>query len=260
MGRTSGKRVLTIVVVTVASVYVIACISLFLGQRSLIYHPTRSISNGPNISIESGGNQIRVLTRQINSDKAVIYFGGNAEDVSVPLLSIGEGLKTQDLYFVNYRGYGGSTGSPSEFAVFQDALATYDLVSKTHHNISVIGRSLGSGVAIYLASMRQVERLVLITPYDSIENVAQQQFPIFPVGLILQDKFDSASRVKEVRAKTLMILADNDEIIPRNSSERLILEFPPSQVETQVILGSTHNSVAHSSEYVPTIVTFLEAR
>ena len=101
---------------------------------------------------------------------------------------------------------------------------------------------------------------MLVTPYDSIESVAKKHFPIFPVSLLVTDKFDSYSRVKNIKAKTLVILAENDEVIPRANSEALIGEFETDQVVTRVMEGRDHNSVDFSSEYFELIRKFLTGR
>lgn len=255
----SVKRISISVLVISALLYIAACTFLFIMQRSLLYLPTpesRSIE-ATSILVENGGATIKIWTRPAESTDAVIYFGGNAEDVSFALSSFAKALPKQNLYFVNYRGYGGSTGSPSEEALFSDALAVYDRISQKHTNISVIGRSLGTAVAVYLASVRKVDRLALITPFDSIENVAKKQFPIFPISLLLKDKFDSASRVPGVTSKTLVIIAENDEVIPRQNSDALIAKFPPDQVTVKVIDRANHNSIGYSPEYFELFGDFL---
>lgn len=255
----SLKRISISVLVVSALLYIAACTFLFIEQRSLLYAPTtesRSI-DATSILLENGGETIKIWTRQSESTDAVIYFGGNAEDVSFALSSFAKALPKQNLYFVNYRGYGGSSGSPSEEALFSDAIAVYDRISQKHTSISVIGRSLGTGVAVYLASVRKVDRLVLITPFDSVENVAKKQFPIFPISLLLRDKFDSASRAAGVTAKTLVLIAEKDELIPRRNSDDLIAKFPPDQVTVRVIDRATHGSIGYSPEYFELIGGFL---
>lgn len=252
------KRIAIIILTLTASGYLVFCGLLFFYQRSFIYHPVKNsvIADSAFISITSEGETIRVLTRATDSPKALIFFGGNADDVSAYLGSFADSISEPNLFLVNYRGYGGSTGTPSEATLFADAVAIYDHVSANYQNISVVGRSLGSGVAVYLASVRNVKNLVLVTPYDSIENVAKQQFPIFPVGLLLQDKYDAASRVKDVSAKTLIILAESDTTIPLENSRSLIAHFPEKQVVVHTLPGTTHNSVVYAKEYLPLIRQF----
>ena len=99
----------------------------------------------------------------------------------------------RSLFLVNYRGYGGSSGQPSEAALFADALAIFDHVRREHSEIAVMGRSLGSGVAVLVASERPVEQLVLVTAFDSLVNVAREYLRWLPVGRLLRDRYDSAT-------------------------------------------------------------------
>ncbi len=240
-------------------IYVSACILLFVKQRSLLYLPTAISDRGANsvALIQSEGETLRILTRKADSPDAVIIFGGNAEDISRYLDSFAEAVPKQNLFLVNYRGYSGSTGTPSEAGLFADAIAVYDYVHAQFPNVSVFGRSLGTGIAVYLASVRKVEKLVLITPYDSFENVAQHHFPIFPMSLLLKDKFDSASRVEKVTAKTLILIAEHDETIPRASTVALVQRFSHDQVDVKILPGTTHDSIKFDGEYERLIGQFL---
>lgn len=254
----SVKRIFVISVIVLSILYISTCAVLFLTQRSLLYFPTSASTDAaPTVLIESDGETLRVLTRPVDSDDAIILFGGNADDVSGYLNSFAASVPKQNLFLVNYRGYSGSTGTPSEAAWFMDAVAVYDHVHTKFPNVTVIGRSLGSGVAVYLASVRKVDKLILITPYDSIENVAKKHFPIFPIGLLLKDKFDSASRVKDVTAKTLILIAENDKTIPRENTDVLVQQFPSEQVVVKTLAGTNHDSITSGAEYLKLISDFL---
>src|SRR6185295_12273004 len=138
--------------------------------------------------------------------------------------------------------YGGSTGAPSEIALLADAEALFDQVRAGHPRVAVIGRSLGSGIAMHLASVRDVSKLVLVTPYDSLVRVAQRHFALVPVSWLLKDTFDSFSKASKVRAPVLMLLAEHDRVIPRAHSERLATAFAPGQVEVRQLAGTNHDS------------------
>ena len=115
-----------------------------------------------------------IPTANPNAAPLVFYFGGNAEDVSATALELRRQLSA-NLVVTNYRGYGGGRGAPSEAAIVKDACRVYDeVVDTAAHNgrIIAIGRSLGSGVAVQLAAARRIDALALVTPFDSIRNVA----------------------------------------------------------------------------------------
>ncbi len=167
-----------------ASLYAGLCLLVFLTQRSQIYYPVRE-SAAPGATpmlFARDGAEIKVWTVERPGPAALLYFGGNAEDVGASIGLFARRLPNHSLYFVNYRGYGGSTGRPSEDALVRDAVALYDHVRATHSEVSVVGRSLGSGVAVQLASGRDVSRLALVTPFDSLVNVARPTSSGFPSG------------------------------------------------------------------------------
>lgn len=243
-------------VAVVALAYLGLCGALFLFQRNLIYFPQpRSPSSGATtLILPSDEGQILVTARQYSGPNALLYFGGNAEDVSHNLPSLSAAFPDYAVYLLHYRGYGGSSGKPSEAALFADSLALFDKVRPEHQNIVVVGRSLGSGVAVHLASLRPVARLVLVTPYDSLQELAAQQFPYFPVRWLLLDKYESWKYAEQVAAPTLVVAAENDEVIPRTSTEALYRRFRAGVASFKVVAGTSHNTISESSEYLPLLM------
>ena len=239
--------------------YLGLCAWLWLMQRSLIYFPTAAVDNplADELLLDSHGETLQVWRLSAGNERAVIYFGGNAEEVSQNSPDMLEHLGDRTIYLVNYRGYGGSSGSPAEVALFQDALSVYDHVAGQHASVAVIGRSLGSGVAAYLAASRKISRLVLATPYDSLTGVAQAAYPVFPVALLMRDRFDSLGRAAQIRVPTLIAIAELDEVIPRQHSEKLAAAIAPSLVEVTVIEGATHNTIGTVPQYMWSITRFL---
>lgn len=225
------------------------CAAMFFAQRSLLYYPVAgSVPAGAErLELAAGEATLRVWTRPLAGPDALVYFGGNAEDVAGNFAPFAAALPRRALYLVNYRGYGGSTGAPTEAALLADALAVYDHVRGRHANVAVVGRSLGSGVAVHVAAERAAAHLVLVTPFDSIENVAGGFYPFLPVRLLLLDKYDSAARVARIRAPTLVVVAGRDEVIPRARTDALIARFPPAQVRVEVVAGATHNALEYES-------------
>ena len=240
-------------VVVLALLYLGLCAVLFLFQRSLIYFPQpRSAGKTvPTMILAVDGAELIITVRQHAGPHALIYFGGNAEDVSYSLPSFATAFPDYALYLAHYRGYGGSSGKPSEAALVADALALFDKVRTDHEQVVVVGRSLGSGVAVQLASQRAVERLVLVTPYDSIQELAARQFRYFPVRWLLRDKFESWKYAPEITVPTLLIAAEQDEVIPLGSSESLFKHFRHGVAAFKVIAGTGHNTVSESPDYLP---------
>jgi pimeloyl-ACP methyl ester carboxylesterase len=246
-------RAMLILATIAALIYIALCLALFVAQRSFIYYPQpKSISdNDPTLTLNMDGERILVATRRGVGPDAIIYFGGNAEAVSYSLPALADAFPDRSIYAMNYRGYGGSTGKPSESALIADALSLFDRVHVDHPHIIVLGRSLGSGVAIHIASERPVERLVLITPYDSLLTVAAGQFHFFPLRWLMLDKFESWRYAPKVAAPTHLIAAQNDEIIPAASTEALYKHLPQSLATLTVIPDVGHNTISESQEYIP---------
>jgi len=245
-------RTLTLLVVILAALYLTLCAALFVFQRALIYYPQASAATTPasllTLTVEDA--QIQVSVRPHDGPNALIYFGGNAEDVSRSLSGFSQAFPEQALYLMHYRGFGGSSGSPSEEAIARDALTLFDKVYSSHPKVVVVGRSLGSGVAVRLASQRPVSRLILITPYNSLESLARQQFRWFPVRWLLQDRFESWRYAAHITVPTLLIAASHDEVIPRSSTQQLYTHFAPGVATLKVIPGTGHNSISDSPEYL----------
>jgi len=240
-------------------VYAGICAALYLAQRSLIYHPTpRSRSDRAEaLSIATDGAVLKIWHVPGQGERALLYFGGNAEDVAANIAPFAAAFPSTSLYLANYRGYGGSTGSPAEKAILADAEILFDRVHAEHPRVAVIGRSLGSGVAVHLAGVRNVTKLALITPYDSVLRIAQRQLPFVPVSWLLEDTFDSSAKAPRVRAPVLVLLAELDSVIPREHSERLVASFAPGPVTVRTIAGATHDSISASPEYASALAEFL---
>jgi uncharacterized protein len=245
-------RILAGTVLGVGVAYVLACLGLYLLQRSLIFYPQPRRSGGADsaMTLKVPGADLQLSARRMAGPDAVIYFGGNAEDVSGSLPTLAAAFPQHALYLMHYRGYGASSGKPSEAALFADALAMFDQLHAQHTNITVIGRSLGSGVAVHLASVRPVARLVLVTPYDSIAELAAQQFPMFPVRYLLTDKFESWRYAPRVAVPTTLVAAENDEVIPRASSQQLLGRFRPGIARYVVVAQAGHNTISNQADYL----------
>jgi pimeloyl-ACP methyl ester carboxylesterase len=232
--------------------YAAACIALFAFQRSLIYFPQPRAYGGraDALTLPAAGADILVSVRPHAGPKALLYFGGNAEDVSASLASFSKAFPEYAIYLLHYRGYGGSSGKPSEKLLHADARALFDKVNLDHPEIAVVGRSLGSGVALRLAAERPVARLVLVTPYDSIQEIAAQQFPFFPVRWLLTEKFESSRYAPAIRVPTLLLQAEHDEVIPRSSTERLNAAFAKDVASLIIIRGTGHNTISDTAQYL----------
>ncbi len=249
-----------IALAVIAIAYVGICLAVFMFQRSLIYYPQPRLVTEPESTMTLGvrGAQLIVTVRPRSGPRAIIYFGGNAEDVSLNLESFSKAFPEYSLFFMHYRGYGGSTGSPSEETNNSDAVALFQKVRSQHPEVAIIGRSLGTGVAIRLASESPASRLVLVTPFDSLEEIAAAAYAYLPVSLLLLDRYDSWKYAPRIKMPTMIIAAQNDDVIPRASTEKLFAKFPAGVAALVVIEGVGHNDIGANSEYLKTIQSALQ--
>lgn len=232
---------------------------LYLGQRSMMYLPTAE-NPATDVAFETfeiDGVRIKVWVVNPGQPEALMYFGGNAEDVYYNAADFARALPGHTSYLVNYRGYGGSTGEPTEAALFADALALFDRLSVRHDAVDAVGRSLGSGVAVYLASQRPVGRIALITAHDSALAVARRLYPVYPVGWMLKDRFESDRHADGIDVPVLLLSAERDRVIPAAHTERLAEALDGAPLQQVVIEGAGHNDISGFAQYWQTLRRFL---
>ena len=238
--------------------YVALGIILYVKQKDMLYFPT------PDLKTDYEGlvlkyAEVSVYVHVLNSGhkNAILYFGGNAESMAQSADYIAQQFPEFTCYLMDYRGYGSSTGVASEEALYKDALALYDKVKPKHERISIGGRSLGSGIATYVAARRDVVKLALITPYDSIEAVAQDRYPVYPMSLLLKDNYNSIANVKKIKAKTFIVMAENDKVIPKKHTLKLIEAFKKEQLSTAVIKNRGHIDISSDERYYKIMQDFI---
>lgn len=237
-----------------AAVYGAYIGALYLLQDRLVFR--RELAGTPNYPLPEGterlelrttdgetivGNLVRARRR---SRGLVIGFSGNAWNSDDCTTFIAHRLTDIDVAVFHYRGYTPSTGTPSEAALFADALLIYDTLVKgmNPERIYTFGFSLGSGIAAYLAANRELAGQLLVTPFDSIEAIARSRYRGVPVRYLIKNPFRSIDHLSGKPVPTAVILASEDRIVPRENSSRLISSLvDPVLVET--IPESTHVSI-----------------
>jgi len=233
---------------------------LYSRQRSYLYFPPPEI-NDPGIEsfhLQSGESRLKVWRLNPGRKNAVIYFGGNAENVWYNIESFRPALSQNTVYLVNYRGYAGSTARPTEQGLYMDGLNVYDNISPAHVSVSIIGRSLGSAVATHVAARRQIEKIALVTPFDSIEQLARENYPLYPVSHLLKDKYLSIKNAGQLRAPVLILIAEHDQIVPHDSTRRLVEAMAKTEVETVVLPGVGHNNLSRLESYAASLGAFFK--
>ncbi len=190
---------------------------------------------------------------------AILYLGGQGDELSEWVMRA-DCFGDWSVLFVNYRGYGASDGRPSEARMLADALAVYDyLIARPdvdRDKIVIMGRSLGTGVATYLATQRPAVGVILVSPYDSVLQLAQAKLTCFPVERILNNRYEAITHAPEAKLPLLALLAERDRMIPKRHSLKLIEAWAgPKQVK--VIHGKSHNTIFAGEGYWSSIHEFL---
>ena len=254
------KLLIAALVATPVVTYAGVCGWMYAKQRELLYVPqdTKADAKETDFGIARNGVMLNGWLVNIGQPGAVVYFGGNAERIEDRRADFAKWFPNSSTYLVPYRGYGASEGTPTQADILEDALAVFDQVQARQPDarIVVIGRSLGSAVASYVASKRPVAKLVLVTPFDSMANVAQSHYPWLPVRWLLQDRYDQASYLAQYHGPLLIVRAGRDDVVPAASTNQLIasLKRPPQVLH---LANADHATVATDRTYMRTLAGFV---
>lgn len=239
--------------------------AMYFLQDAMIFHPQpvpearRALiaQQAQSIFIQAAdGTRLHAWHRA--GSPLVLYFGGNAEEVSWMLGGAARHAPGAGWLLVDYRGYGSSAGRPAEKELVGDAIQFLDHAREKlgAKRVVLFGRSLGSGVAVQAAAARRADGLILVAPYDSLESVGRHHYPFLPVRWMLKHRFDSLQVAPAVRAPALFLVAQRDEVVPPVHSRRLFEAWnaPKRWVELE---GAGHNSTDDAPAFWPAIREFL---
>ena len=222
-------------------VYAVFVFSVYVLQRRLIYFPTTAAKSPAECDLPDArsfrlkttdGERIVTWYQAAARDHLLfVYFHGNGGSLAdragifKRFASDGSGFLA-----IDYRGYGGSTGAPSEQGLVLDGEAAYRKVVALGYSpdrIVLVGESLGTGVAVDIASNHPIRALILDSSFSSTIDVAALDMLLLPVGLLMKDRFDSFSKIKLVKAPKLFLHGEKDPIIPISLSRKLFEEADP---------------------------------
>jgi pimeloyl-ACP methyl ester carboxylesterase len=257
--------------VVVAAVVFGVSATAWLAQDRLIFfpQPLASTSHLPAraepLEVTAGdGTKLRgwILRGTLSPAPTLIYFGGNAEEVSWTLADP-RWPREWTIVAVNYRGYGASEGTPGEPALTADALAIHDAVARGDgidpRRIVVFGRSLGTALAVRVAAARPVAGVVLVSPYDSLAAIGRVHYPWLPVSLLLRHRFDTLADAGRIEAPLLAVVAGDDAIIPTARS-RAVYDAWAGPKTWQLVPGADHNTLGADEPFWAGIAAFLARR
>lgn len=222
----------------IVTIYWLILVVMFLFQRKLLYHPEYGPINPMILGLENTTKHfvspkkqpiITLLYHPASKDMpTIVYFHGNsgslASDYRVERLKafIAHGF---GFAAISYRGFGDSGGTISEQGLYADARATIAFIKRKfklrYEDMLLFGESLGSGVAVQMATEHRVRGIVLDSPYCSIAKRAQEKYPWLPVELLLKDKFASIDKIKHIHCPMLVIHGDKDDVMPIHHGKAL---------------------------------------
>lgn len=257
---------------------------LWLGFAAAIAASQRRLVFNPNVKREvyrprSSGHRTRSIVLRSNDGTklsgwlmtpsvvgphpGVVYFGGRSEEVSWVARDAGKLFPGMAVLAVNYRGYGDSQGDPAEQHMVDDGRMLFDWLSERGHvdpkRIAVVGRSLGSGVAVQVAMERPVNSVVLITPYDSILAIAKRRFRAMPIEYVLQHRFESVKYAPSLTAPTYVLRAASDDIVPHSHTDLLVAKLGRLHAD-EIVPESDHLNIPYLPITQARIAEFLGAQ
>ena len=234
-------------------IYLLLATAVWAFQRALLYHPQPQAAAVRTVLVQGAQATVHAAVHAPEHREAVLYLGGNAEDVSQTLPTLAQAFPSRAIYALQYRGFGRSQGQPTEPDLVADALALAQQVLGAHGRLTLVGRSLGSGVAVQvaaaLAAEPKLDRVVLVTPYDSMALVAQGHYPWLPARWLIKDTFDSAAHAPRVQVPTLLLVAERDVVVPKARAQGLMQAFKPGLARWVELPGTDHNTIGAHSRY-----------
>lgn len=214
---------------------------MFFAQRHIIYKPSGELSRPSAYGLSefkemefsmSDQNRIRAWYKPAkDKQKTLIYIHGNAGNLGdrANLYQAFSSILDLGIMAITYRGYPGSNGKPSEAKIYQDFAEILTFIEQKYdikpRDLVLYGSSLGSGVAVEIASNNDIHALILESPFTNLADIAKLNYWYLPVNLLLQDRFDSISKAPEVTAPTFIIHSGDDDIIPPKYGKELYEAF-----------------------------------
>lgn len=243
--------------------YVLIGLLLYFFQKSLLYHPNKQdfyTCKGFKEYEKKSVNDTRFYYKQGNNETVIVHYHGNAgstcdRSFTRPMFEQFDA----SIIYVEYAGYSNDTVRPSKDLILKDVKNIHNFIyKKGFTNIIVYGQSLGSAAASYHAYLGNVNHLILVTPFSTLQEVAQSMYVIYPASLILTEKYDNIKWLKDYENNLLIIHGDNDKVIPHKFSKKLYDKLSNKNKEYILIKGSGHNDIWSHSKFQYTLTSFLK--
>lgn len=218
------------ILISTLAIYIAVCLFMYVMQRHLIYFPSHELGASKKFS------EVKIQTEDHleltawylpgqKNHPTLIYFHGNSGNIAMREDNVASYLQRgMGVLLVEYRGYGGNQGEPTEVGLYRDAEAAYQFILNqdiASDSIVVFGESLGSAVAIELAKQYPVAAVILQSPLTSVADVGQLHYPFLPIKLLLKDRFNSIEKIDQINAPVIIAHGELDSVVPVRLANQL---------------------------------------
>ena len=220
---------------TIFLIYFVILFFLFFYQRNLLYHPNENNYSGDQLTVDI--KEVKITTqdniellawyheKNLKDYKTILYFHGNAGSLENRIHKLNH---FQDLninfLIIAWRGFSGNKGKPTEKGLYQDARSAVKWLVKQgviEENIIIYGESLGTGITTEIAQNKNFAGIILETPFTSMVEAGKSKYPIFPIKLLLKDKYESDKKIKNIKSPVLIMHGEEDQIVPFWMGEKM---------------------------------------
>jgi len=229
------KMYILFLVILVSLVYFFASLGLYIFQRDLLYHPTENNYDGDKLTVNI--QEVKIVTddnidllawyhnKDINKFKTILFLHGNAGSLENRIHKINH-FEDMNINFLllSWRGFSGNIGKPTEKGLYQDARSAVKWLVKQgviEENIIIYGESLGTGITTEIAQNKNFAGIILETPFTSMVAAGKSKYPIFPIKLLLKDKYESDKKIKNIKSPVLIMHGEEDQIVPFWMGEKM---------------------------------------
>ena len=222
------KMYILSIVCSVVLIYVVIAFILYKSQRSLMYLPTENNYSGDKLTVSiekvkiENDDGIELLAwyhkKNKEKNKTILFLHGNAGSLENRIHKINH-FNDMDVNFliISWRGFSGNKGHPTEKGLYKDAKSGVNWLKKKgikEKNIIIYGESLGTGIATEIAQNNNFAGVILESPFTSMVAAAKSNYPIFPIRLLLKDKYESDKKIKNIKSPILIMHGSKDKVVP----------------------------------------------
>lgn len=243
-------KFLLIPLIAIALIYMGVLVLAYVNQRRLQYFPTHRDANAKGGQgfvpwNDEKGNFLGYVRSADKPKRAILFFHGNGgEALDRSWVSEIDPEEQMVILLVEYPGYGAMKGQPKESALYEVAVNAWETATRRWKvPVTVMGESLGSGVATYLAKQKKVDRLALIAPLSSAADVAALHYSFLPVRLLIRDRFPTENHVKELQVPLHIVHGTMDDVVPIELGKKVLNAHSGNSKAMSEIPGYGHNNI-----------------